>query len=64
VNKNTNAKVIVNYRYYINYLIAKKLIRKLELKHTPIRPIEVEGVNGQKSVIDAITWFDFNISSV
>jgi hypothetical protein len=55
MNKNTNAKAIVDYRYYTNYLIAKKLIRKLELKRTPIHPIEVEGVNGQKSVVDAIT---------
>jgi hypothetical protein len=55
MNKNTNAKAIVNYRYYINYLIAKKLIRKLELKRTPIYLIEIEGVNRQKSVIDTIT---------
>jgi hypothetical protein len=64
MNKNTNAKAIVNHGCYTNYLVAKKLVRKLELKHTPIRPIEVEGVNGQKSVVDAITWFNLNISSV
>jgi hypothetical protein len=29
----------------MNYLIAKKLIRKLELKRTPIYLIEVEEVN-------------------
>jgi hypothetical protein len=46
MNKNTNAKAIVDYGYYMNYLIAEKLVRKLELKRTPIRPIEVEGVNG------------------
>jgi hypothetical protein len=45
MNKNTNAKAIVDYRYYTNYLIAKKLVRKLELKRTPIRLIEVEEVN-------------------
>jgi hypothetical protein len=45
INKNTNAKAIVNYRYYTNYLVAKKLIRKLELKRTPIYLIKVEGVN-------------------
>jgi hypothetical protein len=55
MNKNTNAKAIVDYRCYTNYLIAKKLIRKLELKRTPIYLIEVEGVNRQKSVINAIT---------
>jgi hypothetical protein len=55
MNKNTNAKAIVDYGCYINYLIAKKLIRKLELKRTPIRLIEVEGVNGQKSVVNIIT---------
>jgi hypothetical protein len=55
MNKNTNAKAIVDYGCYTNYLIAKKLIRKLELKRTSIRPIEVEGVNGQKSVVDTIT---------
>jgi hypothetical protein len=64
MNKNTNAKAIVNYRYYTNYLVAKKLIRKLELKRTPIYLIEVEGVNRQKSVIDIITWFNLNIDSV
>jgi hypothetical protein len=48
----------------MNYLIAKKLVRKLELKRTPIRLIEVEGVNGQKSVVNTITWFDLDISSV
>jgi hypothetical protein len=46
MNKNTNAKAIVDYRCYMNYLVAKKLIRKLELKRTPICLIEVEGVNG------------------
>jgi hypothetical protein len=45
VNKNTNAKAIVDYGCCTNYLIAKKLIRKLELKRTPIYLIEVEGVN-------------------
>jgi hypothetical protein len=64
VNKNTNAKAIVDYRCCINYLVAKKLVRKLELKRTPIYLIEVEGVNGQKSVVDTITWFNLNISSV
>jgi hypothetical protein len=64
VNKNTNAKAIVDYRYCINYLVAEKLVRKLELKRTPIYLIEVEGVNGQKSVVNAITWFNLNISSV
>jgi hypothetical protein len=39
----------------MNYLIAKKLIRKLELKRTPIYLIKIEGVNKQKSVVDAIT---------
>jgi hypothetical protein len=46
VNKNTNAKAIVDYKCYINYLVAKKLIRKLELKRTSIYLIEIEGVNG------------------
>jgi hypothetical protein len=46
INKNTNAKAMVDYGYCTNYLVAEKLIRKLELKRTPIRPIEVEGVNG------------------
>jgi hypothetical protein len=55
MNKNTNAKAIVDYKYYTNYLIAKKLIRKLELKRTPIYLIEIEGVNRQKSVINTIT---------
>jgi hypothetical protein len=64
VNKNTNAKAIVNHGCCTNCLIAEKLVRKLELKRTPIRLIEVEGVNGQKSVINAITWFDLDISSV
>jgi hypothetical protein len=45
INKNTNAKAIVNYRYYTNCLVAKKLIRKLELKCTSIYLIKVEGVN-------------------
>jgi hypothetical protein len=64
VNKNTNAKAIVNYGYYTNYLVAEKLVRKLELKRTPIYLIEVEGVNRQKSVVDAITWFNLDISGV
>jgi hypothetical protein len=64
MNKNTNAKAIVNHRCYMNCLVAEKLIRKLELKRTPIRLIEVEGVNGQKSVVNTITWFDLDISSV
>jgi hypothetical protein len=64
VNKNTNAKAMVDHGCCTNCLVAEKLVRKLELKRTPIRPIEVEGVNGQKSVVDAITWFDLDIGGV
>jgi hypothetical protein len=64
VNKNTNAKAMVDYGCCTNCLVAEKLVRKLELKRTPIRLIEVEGVNGQKSVVDAITWFDLDIGGV
>jgi hypothetical protein len=46
VNKNTNAKAMVDYGCCMNCLVAEKLIRKLELKRTPICLIEVEGVNG------------------
>jgi hypothetical protein len=55
INKSTNIKAIVNYRCCTNCLVAKKLVKKLEFKRIPICLIEVEGVNRQKSTVNAFT---------
>jgi hypothetical protein len=61
---NANAVAMVDNGCCTSCLVSNKLVRRLGLPRIPIRPIEVEGVNNQKSQVSAITKFKLDIDGI